>query len=285
MDPKTHHNRKIRSKAHATALLFLSALFLLLTSCGKEEAPATETGEVRETPVIQIKEAEESNAVSESGDPAEEEQDEPEGQWDADEEFYITEITDEIFARIEGKSFKEDCTLPREDLRYLHVLHKTLEGETKEGEMVVNVHIADTVLKIFRELYESDYPIEKICLVDEYNADDERSMADNNTSCFNFRFVPNTKRISKHGRGLAIDLNPRYNPYVVPKDGGTDISPDNGKEYADRSQDFPYKIDENDLAYRLFTEHGFKWGGAWKNEKDYQHFEIPNEQIREWYDQ
>ena len=34
--------------------------------------------------------------------------------------FYITEITDELFARIYGKSFKEDCTLPREDLRYPH---------------------------------------------------------------------------------------------------------------------------------------------------------------------
>ena len=40
--------------------------------------------------------------------------------------FFITQINDEIFARIKGKSFKDNCTLPREDLRYLHVLHKDL---------------------------------------------------------------------------------------------------------------------------------------------------------------
>ena len=88
-------------------------------------------------------------------------------------------------------------------------------------------------------------------VTDEYDADDDRSMADNNTSCFNYRFVPHTTRVSKHGRGLAIDLNPRYNPYIVTVDGQKEITPPNGTEYADRSADFPYKIDENDLAYRL----------------------------------
>ena len=46
--------------------------------------------------------------------------------------FYISEITDEIFSRIDGKSFKEECTLSRDDLRYLHVLHKDTEGNTLE---------------------------------------------------------------------------------------------------------------------------------------------------------
>lgn len=62
------------------------------------------------------------------------------------EEFYISPITDEIFARIKGKSFKDDCTLPKDDLRYLHVLHKDLNGKEHAGEMIVNVHIAETVL-------------------------------------------------------------------------------------------------------------------------------------------
>ena len=37
--------------------------------------------------------------------------------------FQSLEISDEIFARIEGKSFKKECTTPRKDLRYLRVLH------------------------------------------------------------------------------------------------------------------------------------------------------------------
>lgn len=200
-----------------------------------------------------------------------------------DEEFYITEITDEIFARMEGKSYKADCTLPREDLKYLHVLHYDLNGEVQEGEMVVNTHIAEDVLEILRELYDSEYPIEKIRLVDEYNAEDELSMENNNSSSFNFRFISYTTTVSKHGLGLAVDINPLYNPYVKMVNGMQSVEPITAEEYLDRTADFPCKIDENDLCYQLFTEHGFEWGGHWQGSKDYQHFEVPSEKIREWY--
>ena len=269
-----------------TGMVITLCVCALIAGCGDETNG--ETAQIQENkpqPVIQIREDTKESTTGKEEDAAEPADGESEARDAADPEeaFYITEITDELFARMEGKSFKEDCTMPRDDLRYLHVLHKTLEGETKEGELVVNVHIAETVLDIFKQLYEADYPIEKIRLVDEYDADDERSMEDNNTSCFNFRMVPRTKRISKHGRGLAIDLNPLYNPYVVNVNTDPEVSPANGEAYADRSLDFPYKIDENDTAYILFTQNGFAWGGAWKNEKDYQHFEIPSEKIREWY--
>ena len=133
--------------------------------------------------------------------------------------FFITQINDEIFARIKGKSFKDNCTLPREDLRYLHVLHKDLRGDTHEGEIICNVYIACDLLDIFQKLYAANYPIEKIRLVDEYDADDELSMRDNNSSCFNFRFISHTTRVSKHGLGLAVDVNTLYNPYTKVVDG------------------------------------------------------------------
>ena len=188
-------------------------------------------------------------------------------------DFYISQISDSLFEKMKGKSFKEDCTIPRESLRYLHVLHKDLNGKTLEGELVCNEKIAETVLDIFKELYEAAYPIEKIRLIDEYNADDEQSMSDNNSSCFNFRFISFTTKVSKHGAGLAIDINPLYNPYVKKVRGKTNIEPANGAEYTDRTADFPYKIDREDLAYRLFTSRGFEWGGDWTDRKDYQHFE------------
>ena len=197
--------------------------------------------------------------------------------------FYILPISDEIFARIYGKSFKEDCTLPREDLRYLHVLHVDLNGETREGEMIVNYHIAEDVLDILRQLYEAKYPIEKIRLVDEYDADDELSMEDNNSSSFNFRFISHTTRVSKHGLGLAVDINTLYNPYTKIVDGVRIVEPITGEPYLDRDADFPCKIDHGDLCYRLFIEHGFEWGGDWEDRKDYQHFEIPTSMIAEWY--
>ncbi|MCR5421948.1 MAG: M15 family metallopeptidase [Lachnospiraceae bacterium] len=195
---------------------------------------------------------------------------------DKEEDFYISGINDEIFSRIEGRSFAADCILKREDLRYLHVLHKDINGVTHEGEIIVNKKIASDVLEIFKVLYENNYPIEKIRLIDEYNADDEASMEDNNSSGFNFRFIQGTDKISKHGMGMAVDINPLYNPYVKEKDGNRIIEPINAEPYTDREKQFDYKIEKGDLCYEQFIEHGFIWGGEWKSVKDYQHFEIPD---------
>ena len=116
-------------------------------------------------------------------------------------------------------------------------------------------------------------------LVDDYDADDEMSMRDNNSSCFNFRFITHSTKISKHGLGLAVDVNTLYNPYVK----GEHVEPSTAKEYTDRSKNFPYKIERGDLCFRLFAEHGFEWGGDWKSLKDYQHFEVSDEKALELY--
>lgn len=187
--------------------------------------------------------------------------------------FYVSEIPDDVFERMQGKSYKADCRVPREELRYVHILHTRFDGETKEGELVVNRAIADDVLDIFEKLYEASYPIEKVRLVDEYDADDEASMSDNNSSSFNYRCISHTNKISKHGLGMAVDINTLYNPYVKTVDGELTIEPAGAGDYVDRNADFPYKIDHDDLCYQLFTEHGFTWGGDWTSCKDYQHFE------------
>ena len=124
----------------------------LLCACGNDRAD-TKPAEA-ELPVIQVtKEDAPEKKITETEEPEMTadslETEETEMLSNPEDAFYITEITDEIFMRIKGKSFKDDCTLPREDLRYLHVLHKTKDGQTLEGELVVNVHIADTVFSTF----------------------------------------------------------------------------------------------------------------------------------------
>lgn len=161
-----------------------------------------------------------------------------------------------------------------EDLRYIHILHYNFDGVSTEGELICNTAIAPDLLDIFYELYRNEYQLEKVRLIDEYSGDDTASMEDNNTSCFNYRVVDGTTSLSKHALGLALDINPFYNPYVTyEKDGSTRISPADAAPYADRTMNFPYKIDENDLCYKLFIEHGFTWGGNWNSSKDYQHFQ------------
>lgn len=189
--------------------------------------------------------------------------------------FSISPIPDAVFQKMKGKSYKDDCPVPKDELRYVRVLHKTLDGKTKTGEIIVNRLIAQDVVEIFHALYKANYAIEKMHLIDVYDADDERSMRDNNTSSFNYRTISGTKKISKHGLGLAIDINPLYNPYVKMLNGKLHVEPATGKPYLAREKSFSYKIDHNDLTYKLFTERGFDWGGDWKNRKDYQHFELP----------
>lgn len=189
------------------------------------------------------------------------------------EGFFYQSLTDDIKLRINGLSYKEDCTVPYEDLRYVSVLYEDFNGETQTGEIICNQAIALDLVEIFYELYCSHYQIDKIKLIDEYDADDDLSCADNNTSCFNFRKVYGSNNLSKHALGLAIDINPFQNPYVTYPDGVERISPPGSEPYADRASGLPHIITESDLCYQLFTEHGFTWGGHWRTLKDYQHFQ------------
>jgi len=183
--------------------------------------------------------------------------------------FAVYELSDSIFALMQGKSYPKDCTVKREELRYLTVLHVDAKGKTHKGELVCNKMIANDLIDIFKKLYDAKYPIERMQLIDNFDADDERSMAANNTSCFCYRVVNGSSKLSNHSLGMAIDINPLYNPCVRNKK----VQPKSGAPYTNRARTFSYKIERGDLLWKLFTERGFRWGGAWRSLKDWQHFE------------
>ena len=191
--------------------------------------------------------------------------------------FYFEPLSDNLKRYITGITYPkddEDLAISYDDLRLVHIFHYDFNGEPTEGELICNEAIAQDYVEIFYELYLNEYQIEKMLLIDSYDGDDLSSMEDNNTSCFNYRVVEGTENLSKHALGLAIDINPFYNPYVTyPSKNEIKVSPEAAEEYADRNNHFPYKINENDLCYKLFIEHGFTWGGNWNSSKDYQHFQ------------
>ena len=187
--------------------------------------------------------------------------------------FSVSGIPDDVKELMEGCTYKTMGGIGWDDLRYLRVLHCDVDGNAIVGEMVCNTAIAEDLLEIFKALYQAKYPIEKMRLVDYYGGDDPASMRDNNTSCFNQRKIPAGGIISKHSYGLAVDINPKYNPYYKVRDGKTKVKPEESVEYLDRNGDFSYMIKKGDLCYRLFKQHGFQWGGDWLGSKDYQHFE------------
>ena len=160
------------------------------------------------------------------------------------------------------------------ELDTLKVQHIDFQGQPQQGIIICNKKISNDLREIFAELYKAKYPIERIRPISEYGNDDERSMQANNTSCYCYRTVEGSTKLSKHAQGLAIDINPLYNPCVTrKKDGTLLVEPSTGKPYADRNAQNPYKITKGDLCYKLFIKHGFSWGGEWKSKKDYQHFE------------
>lgn len=188
--------------------------------------------------------------------------------------FSSLPIPDNVFKLMKGKTYKSNCTVARSELRYIRCLHIDCNGKSIIGEMVVNKAIAQDLLEIFLQLYDAKYPIERMRLIDYWDADDERAMRANNSSSFNFRFISHTHTVSKHGKGMAVDINTLYNPYHKRlKNGKEVVEPTTGKPYLNRQQQHPYMIKRGDLCCRLFKQKGFRWGGDWKSMKDYQHFE------------
>lgn len=185
--------------------------------------------------------------------------------------FESNSIPSDILNKMIGNSIPEEYKneVDINKLAYLKITYLGFDEKSHIGELIVNVRIADEVLDIFKEIYYSKYEIEKIKLIDEYGADDEKSMEDNNTSAFCYRKIVNTNNLSNHSKGTAIDINPLYNPYVTQ----SSILPVNAEEYINRSNTQKGTIQKGDAVYNAFTKRGWTWGGEWKGIKDYQHFE------------
>jgi D-alanyl-D-alanine carboxypeptidase len=179
-------------------------------------------------------------------------------------------ITGKVRERIVGSSWHRGCPVGIRDLRLLRVTYWGFDGRPHNGRLVVNARFDDEIVAVMKRLYNLRYPIRRMQLIDQYNASDDRSMAADNTSAFNCRFVAGTTRWSMHAYGLAIDVNPIENPYV----SGSHVSPPEGRRYADRSRDAPGMIHDGDKVERAFAKRaGWEWlGDGPQSIRDYQHF-------------
>lgn len=188
----------------------------------------------------------------------------------------ISPITQEVKAKM-THSWRQDNPVPLEHLRYIQLNHWGFDCCVHDGELIVHESVANEVVEIFEELFTKQYPIEKMLLVDAYQANDDLACEDNNSSAFCSRPITgSTTEWSVHSSGLAIDINPVLNPYQK----GHKVVPVNGKAFLDRSLDCHGVITEDDVCYQAFISRGWKWGGHWEKSRgyvDYQHFykELP----------
>ena len=193
---------------------------------------------------------------------------------DIADSFRAQPLPQKIISKITGSSYVENDVISYDDLSYLNVLHYGFDDEVHEGELIVNKTVAEEVLDIFRELFENRFPIEKIKLIDEFDADDDISMAANNSSAFCFRRLTGGGDLSEHAYGFAVDINPLYNPYVRSwDDGSLLILPPTGADYIERDPKVKGKIYPGNVCYNAFISRGWEWGGDWKDMDDNHHFQ------------
>ncbi|MEI8126086.1 MAG: M15 family metallopeptidase [Parachlamydiaceae bacterium] len=190
-------------------------------------------------------------------------------------EFVSSEsnITEEIKDRMVF-SWKENNPIPLTNLRYITISHWSFDDEIHVGELVVHKDVANELIEIFQELFIAKFPIEKMLLIDAYQANDDLSMEDNNSSAFCSRTITGIPdEFSLHSYGTAIDINPKLNPFVE----GDLVLPESGTAYLQRVEVVPGLINRDSICYKVFKKHGWNWGGdGWEDypdRRDYQHFE------------
>ena len=166
-------------------------------------------------------------------------------------------------------SWRRGCPVGPVELRLLRADYWGFDGRVHRGELIVHRDHARRILGVLKRLFQARYPIQRLRLVDAYRADDDRSMAANNTSAFNCRRVSGSSSWSEHAFGRAIDLNPLRNPYVT---RGGRVSPPAGRPYANRARRAAGMIHAGDGVVRAFAAAGWRWGGSWSGSRDYQHF-------------
>ena len=185
---------------------------------------------------------------------------------------------DAVYERIAGKSYRPNPDIALRDLMYLRIPHYDYDHKVRLGEMIVNRDAAVDTLAVFRDLYEAEYEIESMRLIDDFwagdgDSSDWASIRANNTSAFCYRTITDGSALSNHALGRAIDLNPAQNPYVRISGGAPYGVAEEDLPYVDRQSGLPHMILKGDVCEAAFEEHGFSWGGDWTGPIDYQHFE------------
>jgi len=200
----------------------------------------------------------------------------------------VSKLSDGQFKGMDGLSWRKGC-LPGEDsLRLVTVPFRTYQNKSEIGQVVMNAKVAEATASTFQDIYaettfqiESVRPLEQVVdpssktnsLVDAAQLD-STSMEKNNTLGFTCRNAVGVapEKVSSHGMGMAVDVNPRTNPHIV---DGTPTPP-NAEAADDRSTHIPGLISREDpdgsLVIDIFEKNGFTWGGDNEVNKDYQHF-------------
>jgi len=152
-------------------------------------------------------------------------------------------------------------------LELINVRYYSTDKKIHTGQILTNQKIAQKVECMFQFMLEHKFPVAHAIPIVKYHWDDNLSMQDNNTSSFCYRDIS----FSKHAKGLAIDINPYFNP-VRWKAGHEDRI--NRPIGACHNPAVPGTFYGSHPVVREFKKLGFRWGHSFSAKFDDHHFEM-----------
>ena len=154
-----------------------------------------------------------------------------------------------------------------DQLELIVVRYYSVDGKLHQGQILTNKRMAEKIKSMFEIMLKVRFPVAHAIPVVKYNWDDEQSMEDNNTYSFCYR----NAGFSKHAKGLAIDINPFFNP--VRWKGGYTYRKDKpvGAVY---DPNVPGTFSVDSKMVHQFKELGLRWGHSFSMKYDDHHFEL-----------
>ena len=150
------------------------------------------------------------------------------------------------------------------ELVLFDVLYTSSDGKLHQGQILTNKKIENDIRQLFEFMLENDFIIEKAIPIVHYSWNDSLSMDDNNTYSFCYRNIS----YSKHARGMAIDINPRFNPVRWKK-----VNRSNQPEGAVLDITVNGTLHPEHIVVKEFRRLGFRWGHTFSKYYDDHHFE------------
>ncbi|MDD2474417.1 MAG: M15 family metallopeptidase [Dysgonamonadaceae bacterium] len=151
-----------------------------------------------------------------------------------------------------------------DELHLINVTYLSTDNKLHQGQILTNKRLAQDIKEIFQFMLEQNFVIERAIPIVAYNWSDSLSMANNNTYSFCYRNIT----YSNHAKGLAIDINPRFNPLRwktkdLPNEpiGAVLDTTVNGTLHPEH------------LVVKEFRKRGFRWGHTFTKYWDDHHFE------------
>ncbi len=170
----------------------------------------------------------------------------------------------------------------QEKLAVVDVRYYGFDGQVHQGQVVIHEALVEDIIQVFDIIHRTRFPVESVLPIShdliQRKGPYGLSPDTNNTSGYAWRPIVDGQRLSMHALGLAVDINPRQNPYTR----GDLILPPN----ASYKPSVPGTLAPDSPVVQAFKKLGWEWGGDWtQGPVDFMHFQKVPLRWDKWVDQ